>query len=353
MNKNENSKLKKFFSIKNSLIYLGIFLLISAAALYYINYLYSEGNNLNLIFSFPSSILISLAALLFFYFLFDGLRLYLVLKTLNAQISFWEIYKLVFINIFISNITPLATGGGVAQAYFLQRSGIPLGKSSAAVVIRTLLSASMLFLSVPLILLNNKNMISLLPGNYIFVYIIIFILLYLLTFYLLIFKNRLIMKCIYKILYFLNSKHLLSKKRYRKILKYLFKHLKLFAEDLAFFIQGKKIYIIFSVFFTVLFLLAEFSFSYLLLIGLGYQISFIYILSLQILVVFIMYFSPTPGAAGIAEGGYSILFARFVAEKDIFPLIFYWRFFSKYIGIFFGVLIFFYMLIRGGVEVEE
>ncbi|MFW5736739.1 MAG: UPF0104 family protein, partial [Halanaerobium sp.] len=73
----------------------------------------------------------------------------------------------------------------------------------------------------------------------------------------------------------------------------------------------------------------------------------------QILVVFVMYFAPTPGAAGIAEGGYSLLFARFVAEKDLFPLLFYWRFFSKYIGIFIGVFVFFYLIIKGGVSVEE
>jgi hypothetical protein len=161
------------------------------------------------------------------------------------------------------------------------------------------------------------------------------------------------MKCIYKFFYFLKSKHLLTKKRFRKIILYVFKHLELFSEDLAFFIQGKKIFVFLSFLFTTLFLLAEFSFSYLVLQGLGYNISFFQILTLQILVVFIMYFAPTPGAAGIAEGGYSLLFARFVDKKDLFPLLFYWRFFSKYVGIFIGVFVFFYLIIRGGIKDEE
>lgn len=351
--KNKNF-IDKYFNLKNSLLYFALFILISAVTLYYINKIYSQSSNLNVFFTFPTTIISSILGLLFFYYIFDALRLYFVLKTLKAQISFWNVYKLVFINIFISNITPLATGGGFAQVYFLQKKGIPLGKSSAAVIIRTLLSATMLFLSVPLIVFRNQSMLNLLPGNYIFFYLAVFLVLYIFIFYLLIFKVRLIMKIIYKFFYFLKSKHLLTKKRFRKIIKYIFEHLELFSEDLAFFIQGKKIFVFLSFFFTVIFLLAEFSFSYLIIKGLGYNsISFLQILTLQILVVFIMYFAPTPGAAGIAEGGYSLLFARFVEKNDIFPLLFYWRFFSKYIGIFIGVFVFFYLIIRGGIEDEK
>jgi hypothetical protein len=190
-------------------------------------------------------------------------------------------------------------------------------------------------------------MVKFLSGHYLYLYLIIFIGLYISVFYFLIFKNQLLMKLIYKILSFLKDRHLLTKKRFKIIIRFTFQHLKLFAEDLAFFIQGKKIYVFLAIFFTIIFLLAEFSFSYLLLIGLGYQIPFVHIVSLQILVVFIMYFAPTPGAAGIAEGGYSLLFSRFVDRNDIFPLLFYWRFFSKYIGIFIGVLVFIYFVLRG------
>ena len=353
MAEKNNNFIEKYFNIKNSLLYFGLFLLISAVSLYYIKRVFSQGSNLDIIFSFPTAILISLFVLLFFYFIIDGLRLYFVLKTLNAQISFWNVYKLVFINIFISNITPLATGGGFAQVYFLQKKGIPLGKSSAAVLIRTLLSATMLFLSVPLIVFRNQSMLNLLPGDYVFIYLALFLALYFFIFYLLIFKVRLIMKGIYKFFYFLKSKHLLSQKKFRRIIRYLFEHLKLFSKDLAFFIQGKKIFVFLSFLFTALFLLAEFSFSYIVLRGLGYEIAFSRILTLQVLVVFIMYFAPTPGAAGIAEGGYSLLFARFVDQSDLFPLLFYWRFFSKYVGIFIGIFVFFHLIIKGGVDVEK
>ena len=122
-NKNENF-IDKYFNLKNSLLYFALFVSISAVSLYYINRIYSQGSNLNIFFSFPTLIISSILGLLFFYYIFDALRLYFVLKTLNAGISFWNVYKLVFINIFISNITPLATGGGFAQVYFLQKKGV-------------------------------------------------------------------------------------------------------------------------------------------------------------------------------------------------------------------------------------
>ncbi|MFW6280838.1 MAG: lysylphosphatidylglycerol synthase transmembrane domain-containing protein [Halanaerobium sp.] len=350
---NEESKLEKYLNIKNSLLYFSVFLIISAAVLYYIYKLSAEGANLELIFTFSPNIIFSLLLLLFFYFIFDALRLFFVLKTLNADISFLTVYKLVFVNIFVSNITPMATGGGVAQVYFLQQKGVPLGKSSAGVVIRTLISASTLFSSVLVILFNNNALINLFPANTIFVYAAIFIILYVVFFYVLIFKVKFIMKIIYKILHFLNSKHLLSRKRFRRIVKYIFNHLKLFSKDLAYFIQGNKLYVFSSFLFTFIFLLAEFSFSYILLKGMGYDILLSRIISLQVIVTFVMYFAPTPGASGVAEGGFSILFANLVAKKDLFPLLFYWRFFTKYVGIFIGIITFFNLLIKGDAESEK
>ncbi|MGM0421018.1 MAG: lysylphosphatidylglycerol synthase transmembrane domain-containing protein [Bacillota bacterium] len=350
---NNQNRFNRIMNLKNVLIYFAIFVLISAAALFIIYEFFAEGTNLQQIFDFPLEILVSLIVLLFFYFLFDGLRLFAVLKTLEADISFFEIYKLVFINLFISNITPLASGGGVAQVYFLQNKGVPLGKSSAATLIRTLLATTMLFIGAPLVLLTNENMMALVPGNSVVYYFGAFLGLYLLFFYILIFKSRFLKKTIYRILYSLKSKKILSRSRYKKVLKYLFDNLELFTQDLIFFIYGRKIYVFLSFIFTVIFLVSEFSFSYLLLNGMGYDASFGYVITLQIVVVFLMYFAPTPGASGVAEGGYSLLFTQFVARKDIFPLLFYWRFFTKYVGILIGVIIFFKLILKGESTDEE
>ncbi|MFO7814442.1 MAG: lysylphosphatidylglycerol synthase domain-containing protein, partial [Halanaerobiales bacterium] len=81
--------------------------------------------------------------------------------------------------------------------------------------------------------------------------------------------------------------------------------------------------------------------------------SFLHIITLQVVVVFLMYFAPTPGASGVAEGGYSLLFRQIVSKNDVFPLIFYWRFFTKYIGMIIGVFVFSRLILKGDSLDEE
>ena len=52
-----------------------------------------------------------------------------------------------------------------------------------------------------------------------------------------------------------------------------------------------------------------------------------------------MYFAPTPGATGVAEGGYGLLFAQLVQKQDITMLTLSWRFLTIYIGVVIGMII--------------
>lgn len=60
--------------------------------------------------------------LLLFFYVFDGLRLLFVFKTIDENVNFILMVKLIFINVFASGVTPLATGGGFAQIYFLSKT---------------------------------------------------------------------------------------------------------------------------------------------------------------------------------------------------------------------------------------
>lgn len=343
----KNNLRTKHISIKKYLIYFSIFLLISVLTLYYIYNLIGKEARFDVFLKFSPAIIFSLIILLFSYFIFDGLRLYYILKTLQAEVSFIDIFKLVFINLFVSNITPLATGGGVAQVFFLQRKGVPLGNATAATTIRTALASTIIFTAAPLIMLNNQKIAASISDIPIFIYVFIFIFLYFLVFYIIIFKNRILKAFVYRVLKFLKMKKLISTDKYDKALRYLLENLDLFGERLSYFLRGEKSYIFKSIFFTIVFLLSEFSFSILLLQGMGYDVNYLSVISVQLVVVFFMYFAPTPGAAGVAEGGYSFFFSSFVFKQDIFPLLFAWRFLTKYIGIFIGIIVFLFMIFRG------
>jgi glycosyltransferase involved in cell wall biosynthesis len=59
-----------------------------------------------------------------------------------------------------------------------------------------------------------------------------------------------------------------------------------------------------------------------------------------------MYFGLTPGATGIAEGGFALLFSSHVAKADIVSLTVLWRFFTVYAGTLAGLVLFYTELFR-------
>jgi len=65
------------------------------------------------------------------------------------------------------------------------------------------------------------------------------------------------------------------------------------------------------------------------------------VLAFQVVVTFFMYFTPTPGATGVAEGGYGLLFAQLVRKEDIALLTLAWRFLTIYIGLVIGIFVVF------------
>ncbi|HDY75952.1 MAG TPA: hypothetical protein ENH49_05460 [Candidatus Marinimicrobia bacterium] len=73
--------------------------------------------------------------------------------------------------------------------------------------------------------------------------------------------------------------------------------------------------------------------------ALGYRASVWTVLAFQVVVTFFMYFAPTPGAAGIAEGGYGLLFAQLVQKSDITLITISWRLLTVYIGVLIGIFI--------------
>ncbi len=328
------------------IIYFSIFIIMSILTLYYIYNIFDKPSRIFIFKSLPSSMLLAIFILLIIYFLSDGLRLYFVLRTLKCEINFRSILKLVFINMFISNVTPFATGGGFVQVYFLTQKGVSLGDATAATTIRTVLATIIIFITAPLAIFTGKNIESMLPLDTLIIYMAVFTLLYISFFYIVIFNNNFVKKIVYKILYFLRNKNLISEKKFNNIAKYLFEEIDIFGNSLNSFFNGNKIYLISSIFFAIIFLLSELSFSVLLIKSLGYTVDYFLVILRQLVVVFFMYFAPTPGATGVAEGGFSLVFKNYVSASDMFPLIFAWRFLTKYIGMIIGLYIFFRAIFR-------
>jgi uncharacterized membrane protein YbhN (UPF0104 family) len=60
-------------------------------------------------------------------------------------------------------------------------------------------------------------------------------------------------------------------------------------------------------------------------------------LGLLVVTTFIMYFAPTPGASGVAEGVFGLFFSALVQSGDLVLTILVWRFLTIHLGMLIGV----------------
>ncbi|WP_155312891.1 lysylphosphatidylglycerol synthase transmembrane domain-containing protein [Desulfosarcina ovata] len=317
----------------------GLFFSMSFATLFFVHH-YFSGGQLRIPSSLLSPTVISwFTILLVLYFLADGLRLYCVIRAMGFRIAFGYIVKLVFVNIFVSNVTPLATGGGVVQIYFMKQKGIPVGEATAATSIRTILAALILFTLTPVIIWVEPYQFRMFVHRNLLYGITGVSCAYLAVFWIILFRIRIIKRWMFRCLYLLNAAKMVSRRRFRKWLLRVSRELDLFSGGFKRYFRTSPGWAVLSVLFTVLFLLLLFSFSVVLVRALGYQAPVLTVLALQVVVTFFMYFAPTPGAAGVAEGGYGLLFAQLVQKQDIVPLTLCWRFLTIYVGVVIGIVV--------------
>jgi uncharacterized protein (TIRG00374 family) len=316
-----------------------LFFTLSFTTLYFVHHYFSTGRP-----RIPSSLLSpnvisGLIILLVLYFLADGLRLYCVIRAMGFQIAFAYLVKLVFINIFVSNVTPLATGGGVVQVYFMKQKGIPVGDATAATSIRTILAALILFTLTPIIIWAEPNQFRLFFHWSLLYGITGVSCAYLIVFWIVLSRIRIIKRWTFQSLYLLNTMKIVSRPRFRTWFLNGSRELDSFSDGFKRYFRNSLGWAALSVFFTVLFLLLLFSFSVVLVRALGYQVPMLTVLAFQVVVTFFMYFTPTPGATGVAEGGYGLLFAQLVQKHDIALLTLSWRFLTIYVGVVIGIVV--------------
>lgn len=327
-----------------------LFVVTSYLSLLFIYHFVSDKSSFLSLTFLTVPVLLQLVILLVVYFLLDLLRFLYILKTIGISVKFGYMIKLAFINMFVSSITPFATGGGFAQIYFLNKQGIRLGDATAASTIRTILPIIFFFITTPFVFIFNPKLMRSFLGDQSLTFIGLLIVVYgVITYicYRLIRDINLTKAFIYRLLKFLTTKRLISRIRSRRITKRSFDELEIFSNSFKVFLHGSWKNITLSTLFMILYLLALFTFSIILIHALGYHISVFPIISLQMVITLITYFAFTPGATGIAEGGFSLLFSSLISDKDIVTLTFTWRLFTIYVGVIIGLVIFYIEVFKG------
>lgn len=276
--------------------------------------------------------------------LLDASRLVCLTAVAGHKVKLYTALQVVFGNYFMAMLTPGATGGALIQVLFLRKAGIPTGSATVIVLARTILSIFFLLVCLPLVFYFDPH---LLPWFEPAVTVRLSILLAGAA----VLAMAALRTGIADRLAVVAVKRFPVRWRLRllKVYRDMRGALALMAASpgrvvRAFVESGASLLLLYSM-------------VPLLFRGLGATLDWFQVMGRMIFLNLLLYFAPTPGGAGVAEG----LFIA--AYRPMLPLGFVgitavaWRIFAEYlpaiVGGYFTVKVFGVSWIRNGQKVSE
>ena len=249
---------------------------------------------------------------------FDALRLQRLSSVAGRHVLLGAAMRVVFGNYFMALLTPGASGGAVIQVLFLKKAGVPTGSATVVVLVRTLLSIYFLILCLPLVFYFDPLILpwfdreAIVRGAILLAGLVIAGMAVL--------RTRISDRIAVVVL-----KRFPVRWRFRlmKIYRDMRGALGMIAVSpkavgLAFLESG----------ISLLFLYAIVP---MLFAGLGAQLDWLQVLGRMIFLNLLLYFAPTPGGAGVAEGLFISSFRPFLPLGTVGVAAVAWRIFAEYL----------------------
>jgi uncharacterized protein (TIRG00374 family) len=325
------------FDRKNIIRGFRVFVLLSLLGFATVFLFTTTGDSLKALQSFKPEFLLLALFLVLLDFLLGGMRIYVFFtKEIIKKVGLMDCIKANLANIFVAAVTPSNTGGGPAQLYILNRRGVPLSGAISVSLINFFSSMFFFFLGFLAVFFFTDGGIFPKGLAYLIRYsFLVFSLVSVVGLFLLIKPESL--SSLFKAFSWVTK--IIWKKdteKRREITEKLEDQVVQLRFYLQHFLRKEKLILFGSFLLTIAIYLNKYFIAYVILRGLGLEVSFVQVLYLQIIQFFILYFSPTPGASGIAEVSSVSLMSTIVPTGYLPVFAVLWRFFITYVGVAFG-----------------
>ena len=318
---------------------LRIFIVLTLVGFFILFYMTGSRDTLEALRSFRLQYFFLALCLVALDFLTGGARIYVFIRTrkiLPDKQAYWACVKANLANIFLAAATPFQTGGGLAQIYMLHQAGIPIPLSISVGVMNFVATLSFLFIAG----LISLQWLSATYSDFRFKYIITFssIVFYVVAilFFLFLFRPRTIGKivvgCIRKISTVWKKKADLFERFAIRIEKFVTEYI----SHIQYYWRNEKSTLFHNAWITVVLFLNKCFIAFIIIKGMGFDPDFMSALSIQILLIFIIYFCPTPGASFLAETSAAALVSVIIPAYVVSVFSVLWRFFTTYFGVLTG-----------------
>jgi uncharacterized protein (TIRG00374 family) len=277
---------------------------------------------------------------------FDLLRLRILTWGAHANFNMRFGFQLVWVNLFVCAVTPFEGGGGPAQILMMTKRGISVGKGMAITSIRSALTLTVLSCTTLLVLFFWPEMVPQWPLKKVFLGVSIPVFLSMMILAGGLFFPDKLKIFGQAIAYFLQRYRFIKPKWTERWTEFLFNMVDDLNETFKnYFIGGKK-YLLGATLLTILFFCTQFSVAPFIFWSLGVPIPFLKAILIQGVLTLMIYFIPTPGSSGVAEGGFFLLFSPLVPSPILGISVMLWRFFTVYLGVLLGIFSLIYLVPR-------
>ncbi|KUK14349.1 MAG: hypothetical protein XD52_0374 [bacterium 42_11] len=323
-------------SLKKGLL---VFLLITFTTAFFVIFFTISGETIRNLLEVRKEFLLLAFLCIFLSWTFEFLRFRELIRAAGWDISFLDGLVLVWINYFGCAVTPLQSGGGPFQIYVLYRKNIPIGIGFAVTLIRTLITLIILSFAGPLVIFTHPEMTEnpLLRGM--MIYVTAFLVCISVLIFISLKRVDVIRKMAVWVVLFLNKLGFFKRVGPRHVIRRVEKEIALYNENFRLLIGKERKRLFLAITYSFFQLLAHFCALPSIMLGMGLKFDLGKVLMIQAVFLFILYFVPTPGGSGVAEGGAAILFHYIMPSHVTGIMAILWRFFTDYIPIILGGII--------------
>ena len=301
-------------SRKRIALLIALIVIVSAAVLYFT----ADIDTLSHLADFHPVSLLGVLALIAGGMYFDALRLQRLSAVAGKSVPLPAAVRVVFGNYFMALLTPGASGGAVIQILFLKKAGVPTGSATVVVLVRTILSIFFLILCFPVVFYFDPQILPwfdreiIVQGSLLLVGLVVMGMVVL--------RTRLSDR-----LAVLVVKRLPARWRLRlmKVYRDMRGALALMAASpvavgQAFLESGASLLLLYAM-------------VPMLFAGIGAQLDWLQVMGRMIFLNLLLYFAPTPGGAGVAEGLFISSFKAFLPLGTVGVAAVAWRIFAEYL----------------------
>lgn len=318
-----------------------IFLTIIALTILFIR-THSEGA-IEAFRNYDTEFLFLTGVLVIFDILLGAFRNHIFMKKLDPGVEFMTSLRANLANTFAGAITPSQGGGGPAQFYVYHRKGASIGQA-VFVAAFNYLSTLIVFISgtvLALFLLSGTY-----GGRYTGIILLCFVIFFM-EFVLLAFalaRPELFVLVLGRFTDWFSGKFSRMGSRLRRITGRVTLEVDSFRDSSRLFFSSCKMMIPLSLVLTLILYLNKYVIAYLVVRGLGISCNFMTVITIQAVLMCIIYFSPSPGGSGIAELSIAALMSTVVPESMLGVYSLLQRFFLLYVPVTLGSIVIFYEL---------